>query len=68
MVTTLELQLPDFTIPFEIECNATGTGIEAVLMQNRHPIAYYSKALSDRNFAKSAYEHEIMALALAMQH
>ena len=32
------------------------------------PIAYFSKALSDRNLAKSAYERETMALVLALQH
>ena len=37
-------------------------------MQNRHPIAYFSKALLERNMTKSAYEREIMALALAVQH
>ena len=37
-------------------------------MQNLHPIAYFSKTLSDRNLAKSTYECEIMALALAVQH
>ena len=37
-------------------------------MPNHRPIAYFSKALSERTLAKSAYEREIMALALAMQH
>ena len=68
MVTAPVLQLPDFTQPFEIECDAFGKGIRVVLMQSKHPIAYFSKAFSRRSLAKSAYEREIMALAMAVQH
>ena len=62
------LHLSYFTQLFTVECDASGSGIAAVLMQNLHPIAYFNEVLSDRNLAKSAYEREIMALALTVQH
>ncbi|GAU42300.1 hypothetical protein TSUD_136860 [Trifolium subterraneum] len=34
----------------------------------KRPIAYYSKALGMRNLTKSAYEKELMAVVLAIQH
>lgn len=62
------LALPDFTQPFQIEFDASGRGIGAMLMQSGRPIAYFSKALADTNLSKSVYEKELMALMLAVQH
>lgn len=38
----------------------------AVLTQNKHPIAYFSKALGPPGQAKSIYEKELMAIVLAV--
>ncbi|XP_071918893.1 uncharacterized protein [Coffea arabica] len=56
------LRLPDFRMTFTIEIDASSGGIGAVLMQEGHPIAFLSKALSPRNLGLSAYEKDLLAL------
>ena len=68
MTSASVLVAPDFTLAFVRECDVSNIGVGAVLMQSDRPIAYFSKSLAERWWGKSAYEKELMALAMAIQH
>ncbi|KAI4294825.1 hypothetical protein MLD38_040853 [Melastoma candidum] len=61
------LALPNFAEEFVIETDASGTGMGAVLTQQGHPIAYISKAFSQKMQSSSTYEKELMAVVFAIE-
>ena len=60
------LAIPDFSIPFELQCDASGEGIGAVLMQRKHPIAFESRKLTDRERLYSIYYKKMLAIMHAL--
>jgi hypothetical protein len=66
MSSTPVLSLPDFRKEFVIETNACDKGVGAVLSQDSHPIAFFSKALSVANQKLSTYEKEFLAVLMAV--
>ncbi|KAK4271035.1 hypothetical protein QN277_019789 [Acacia crassicarpa] len=67
MISPPVLALPNFSDPFVIETDASGSGLGAVLCQNGHPLAYASKALTPSKRCLSTYEREILAILFAVK-
>lgn len=67
MITTPVLVLPDYTIPFILETDASALGVRVVLMQQGRPVTFMSKGLSPKNQGLSTYENEILSIILATQ-
>jgi hypothetical protein len=61
------LRLLDFTKDFIVECNASGSSLGAVLMQEGYPIAFIIQALKGRALLLSTYDKELLSLVSAVQ-
>ena len=61
------LALPDFSLPFILEADASDYGIGAVLMQQGKPISFLSKAIGPKSAGLSTYDKEAMAILEALK-
>ena len=62
------LVLPDFTLTFELHCDASKLGIGAVLSQQGRPISYFSEKLSGARLMYNTYDSEFYAIVQAITH
>ena len=63
MTLALVLCLPNFTREFFVETNTSNHSLGAVLMQDNHPIAFFSKKIGPKLQASSTYLKEFHAIA-----
>ena len=67
LTTAPVLAQPDITKSFDVYCDASGTGLGCVLMQNRRVIAYASRQLRKHEEHYPTHDLELAAVVLALK-
>jgi hypothetical protein len=67
LTTAPVLTQPDIEKPFDVYCDASGTGIGGVLMQDGHTIAYASRQLRRHEEHYPTHDLELLAVVHALK-
>jgi hypothetical protein len=67
LTTAPGLAQPDSTQPFNVYCDASGTGLGCVLMQNNRVIAYASRVLWNHEQNYPTHDLELAAVIHALK-
>jgi hypothetical protein len=68
LMTVLVLHVPNFSKPFDVDCDASGTGFGVVLHHGVGPITFFSCTIAPHHAKLAAYERELISLVKAVRH